>query len=148
MTTETATSLRLSRTIAASPEEVFRAWTDPAEMKEWYCPEGGTVDAAEVDLAVGGRFKVAMRMPDGIHVAYGVYREIEPPRKLVFTWQWEGGGDELREGETLVTIELEERGDSTELVLTHERFATAESRDGHEQGWASALNKLEARFAA
>jgi uncharacterized protein YndB with AHSA1/START domain len=146
MTTETATSLRLSRTIAASPEEVFRAWTDPAEMKQWYCPEGGTVDAAEVDLAVGGRFRVAMRMPDGVHVAYGVYREIEPPRKLVFTWQWES--DESREGETLVTLEFKECDGSTELVLTHERFATAESRDGHEQGWASALNKLEARFGA
>jgi uncharacterized protein YndB with AHSA1/START domain len=146
MTTETAASLRLSRTIAASPEEVFRAWTDPAEMKEWYCPEGGTVDAAEVDLAVGGRFRVAMRMPDGVHVAYGVYREIEPPRKLVFTWQWES--DESRGGETLVTLEFKERDGSTELVLTHERFATAESRDGHEQGWASALNKLEARFGA
>jgi len=147
MTTETAASLRLSRTIAASPEEVFRAWTDPAEMKQWYCPEGGTVDVAEVDLAVGGRYKVAMRMPDGIHVAYGVYREIDPPRKLAFTWQWESG-DGPKEGETLVTIELEERDGSTELVLTHERFATAEARDGHEQGWASALNKLEARFGA
>lgn len=147
MTTETATSLRLSRTIAASPEEVFRAWTDPAEMKEWYCPEGGTVDAAEVDLAIGGRFKVAMRMPDGIHVAYGVYREIDPPRKLAFTWQWESD-DESREAETLVTLEFKERDGSTELVLTHERFATAESRDGHEQGWASALNRLEARFGA
>ena len=86
-----------------------------------------------------------MRMPDGLHVTSGIYREIDPPRKLVFTWQWEGG-EGPKEGETLVTIELEERGDSTELVLIHERFATAESRDGHEQGWASALNRLEARF--
>jgi uncharacterized protein YndB with AHSA1/START domain len=145
MTTETTTSLRLSRTIAASPEEVFRAWTDPAEMKEWYCPEGGTVDLAEVDLTVGGRFKVAMRMPDGVHVAYGIYREIDPPRKLVFTWQWESG-DGPKEGETVVTLEFKEHDGATELVLTHEQFATAESRDGHEQGWASALNKLEARF--
>lgn len=147
MTTETATSLRLARTIAASREEVFRAWTDPAEMKQWYCPEGGTVDAAEVDLTVGGRFKVAMRTPNGVHVAGGVYREIDPPRKLVFTWQWEGGEGTM-EGETQVTLEFKERDGATELLLTHEGFATAEARDGHEGGWSSALNNLEAHFGA
>jgi uncharacterized protein YndB with AHSA1/START domain len=111
-------------------------------MKEWYCPEGGTVDEAEVDLAVGGRYRVAMRTPSGLHVAHGVYREIEPPHRLVFTWQWEAG-EGPKEGETLVTVEIHDRDGSTELVLTHERFADAEARDGHEQGWASALNRLE-----
>ena len=146
MTTETATSLRISRLIQADPETVFRAWTEPSEMKEWYCPEGGTVDEAEVDLAVGGRYRVAMRMPSGLHVAHGVYREIEPPRRLVFTWQWEAG-EGPKEGETLVTVEIHDRDGSTELVLTHERFADAEARDGHEQGWASALNRLEAHVS-
>lgn len=142
MTTETRASLRLSRVIPAEPEAVFRAWTDPDEMKEWYCPEGGTVDEVAVDLTVGGRFKVAMRMPDAVHVAHGIYREIEPPRRLAFTWQWEGMEDE----ETLVTIELHGQGDATEVVLTHERFATEESRDKHEHGWSSILSRLEARF--
>lgn len=146
MTTDTATSLRLTRVIEADPETVFRAWTDPAEMEQWYCPEGGTVDEARVDLSVGGRYRVAMRMPDGVHVAYGVYREIEAPHRLVFTWQWEGG-EGAKEGATLVTVELRDRGGSTELVLTHERFADSDARDGHEKGWASALNRLEAHLA-
>ena len=144
MRTETDTTLRLTRVIPATPEEVFRAWTDADEMKEWYCPEGGTVAEAESDPTVGGRYKVAMKMPDGVHVAYGVYREIDPPRRIAFTWQWEGG-DGPKEGETLVTIELRPKGEATELVLTHEGFATADARDGHEQGWASALGKLAAR---
>ena len=143
MTTETATALRLVRTIRADRETVFRAWTDPEAMKEWYCPEGGTVDRAESDPVVGGRFTVAMAMPNGMHVVRGVYREVERPSRLVFTWRWEGGED-LKEGETLVTVELEKRGDTTELVLTHEGFPTAESRDGHREGWTSALNHLEA----
>lgn len=142
MTTETATALRLSRTIRADRESVFRAWTDAHAMKEWYCPEGGTVDQAESDPVVGGRFRVAMAMPSGLHVATGVFREVVPPSRLVFTWRWEGGED-LKEGETLVTVELEERGDETELVLTHEGFPTAESRDGHREGWTSALDHLE-----
>ena len=145
MPTDTATSLTLTRVIRADRETVFRAWTDPAEMKKWFCPEGGTVDQVESDLAVGGRFKVAMRLPHGVSVATGVYREIEPPSRLVFTWRWEGG-EGVKEGETLVTLELHERGDTTELVLTHEGFATGEARDGHEQGWTSALNHLEKVF--
>lgn len=145
MPTDTATSLTLTRMIRADREAVFRAWTNPAEMKKWFCPEGGTVDAAESDLEVGGRFKVAMRMPDGVHVATGMYREIEPPSRLAFTWRWEGG-EGLKEGETLVTLELHERGDATELVLTHEGFPTGDARDGHEQGWSSALNHLDEVF--
>ena len=145
MPTDTATSLTLTRVIRADREAVFRAWTDPAEMKKWFCPEGGTVDEAESDLAVGGRFKVAMRLPHGVSVATGVYREIEPPSRLAFTWRWEGG-EGVKEGETLVTLELHERGDATELVLTHEGFATGEARDGHEQGWSSALNHMEKVF--
>ena len=147
MPTDTATSLTLTRVIRAGREEVFRAWTDPAEMKKWFCPEGGTVDQAESDLVVGGRYKVAMRMPDGVHVATGVYREIVPPSRLAFTWRWEGGVG-MKEGETLVTLELQERGDATELVLSHEFFPTGEARDGHEQGWSSALNRLEGLFGA
>jgi uncharacterized protein YndB with AHSA1/START domain len=142
MTTETGASLKLSRVIPAPADEVFRAWTDPEEMKEWFCPEGGTVDEVEVDLTVGGRFKVAMRMPNGVHVAEGVYREIERPRRVVMTWGWEGQDDE-----TLLTLVFESRGDGTEVVLTHERFATEESRDSHEHGWSSMLEKLERRHS-
>lgn len=145
MTTETSTSLELKRVIKADPESVFRAWTDPAEMKEWYSPEGATVDQVESDPTVGGRYRVVMNTPSGLHVAHGIYREVDPPRRLVFSWAWEGGQD-LKEGETLVTVELFDRDGSTELVLTHERFATAESRDGHGQGWSSALNRLEAHL--
>lgn len=146
MTTDTALSLRLTRLIRADREAVFRAWTEPAVMREWFCPEGGTVEAAESDLKVGGRYRITMRMPDRISVATGVYREIDPPRRLVFTWRWEEG-EGPKEGETLVTVELAERGEDTLLELIHEGFATADARDGHEQGWSSALNRLERTFA-
>jgi len=87
-----------------------------------------------------------MRMPDRISVATGVYREIDPPSRLVFTWRWEEG-EGPKEGETVVTVELAERGEDTLLELIHEGFATADARDGHDQGWSSALNRLEASLA-
>ena len=145
MTTDTALSLRLTRTIRADREAVFRAWTDPAAIREWFCPEGGTVEAAESDLEVGGRYRIAMRMPHGLSVATGVYREIDSPSRLVFTWRWEEG-EGPKEGETVVTVQLTERGEATRLELIHDGFATADGRTGHERGWSSALNRLESRF--
>lgn len=145
MTTETALSLRLTRLIRAHREAVFRAWTEPAAMREWFCPEGGTVEEAESELRVGGRYRIAMRMPHGLSVATGVYREIDPPARLVFTWRWEGG-EGPKEGETLVTVELTDSGEATRLELTHEGFATPDARTGHEQGWSSAFDRLEARL--
>jgi uncharacterized protein YndB with AHSA1/START domain len=147
MTTDTELSLRLTRLIRADREAVFRAWTEPEAMREWFCPEGGTVESAESDLRLGGRYRITMRMPDRVSVATGVYREIEPPSRLVFTWSWEEG-EGPKGGETVVTVELAERGKATELQLIHEGFATADARDGHEQGWSSALSRLEASLAS
>lgn len=148
MSPETATSLRLTRTIAADPEAVFRAWTDPERMKRWMCPEGLVVEDVESDLVVGGGYRIVMRTPeDAHHTARGKYREIQRPRRLVFTWGWEEDGASVEPGGSLVTVELEDRGGSTALVLLHERLPDAESRDGHEEGWASALNNLERLFA-
>ncbi len=145
MSTKTATSLRLSRVIKADPERVFRAWTEPKELKRWSCPEGDyTVADVKADLTVGGRYRIQMKTPEGdLVAAHGVYKEIERPRKLVYTWDWEGESI----GETLVTVEFNDLGGSTEVVLTHERFPNVEAKTGHEEGWTGCLNKLERLFA-
>lgn len=145
MSTKTGTSLRLSRVIKADAERVFWAWTEPEELKRWSCPEGGyTVADVKVDLSVGGRYRIQMKTPEGNTVAaHGIYKEIERPRKLVYTWDWEGESM----GETLVTVEFNDLGGSTEVMLTHERFPSAEAKTGHEEGWTGCLNKLERMFA-
>lgn len=145
MSTKTGTSLRLSRVIKADPERVFRAWTDPTDLKRWSCPEGDySVADVKVDLAVGGKYRIQMKTPDGNSVAaHGVYKEIERPRKLVYTWDWEHESI----GETRVTVEFNDLGGSTEVVLTHERFPNAEAKTGHEEGWTGCLNRLERVFA-
>jgi uncharacterized protein YndB with AHSA1/START domain len=97
------------------------------------------VPSAEVDLRVGGKYRIEMEAPDGAkHAAHGTYRVIEPPSKLVYSWGWESGP----ETDTLVTVEFNERGAATEVVLKHERLTTAESRDRHTQGWNGCLDKL------
>jgi len=146
MTTKTETSLRISRTIKASPETVFRAWTEPDQLKRWSCPEGITLGDVQLDLTVGGRYRLRMDGPDGkVYTAVGAYREIDPPRRLVYTWQWEEKENDV--GETLVTVEFHARGDATEVVLKHELFPAAEAKDHHLQGWTSIFDKLEKLYA-
>ncbi len=147
MSTQTSTSLRISRVVDADPGTVFRAWTDPKHLMRWACPEGATVGEAQVDLRVGGRYRLRIEGAEGeVHTATGVYREIDPPRRLSYTWDWEEA--EHRMGvETLVTVELSDLGDSTEIVLTHEGFPAPEAREGHDQGWTSCVVQLE-RFLA
>ena len=133
-------TLRLRRTFAARPERVFRAWTTPAEMKQWKAPGNMTTPVAEVDLRPGGKYRIHMRAPDGAeHHLIGVYRVVEPPRKLVYTWRWEHEPDAP---ETLVTVEFLDRGGATDLVLTHELFPNEESRNKHESGWTGCFEKL------
>lgn len=145
MTTETDTTLRMTRMINASPGDVFRAWTEPAEMRKWAAPEGVVVHKTEIDLTVGGKYLLTMRAPDGAEYnAYGVYREINPPAKLVYTWRWKEEAHDC--GETLVTVEFNDMGGSTELVLTHDLFPALEAKTGHEQGWTSCLSNFAALF--
>ena len=146
MSTKTGTSLQISRVIKAAPERVFRAWTDPADMRRWACPEGATVVHVEADLVVGGRYTIHMRTEDeSEHKAIGVYQEIDPPRRLVYTWDWDE--EEMRMGDTRVTVEFNDLNGSTEVVLTHDRFPSAEAKDNHEIGWTSCMNRLADMFA-
>ncbi len=136
-----ATTLRVERTFAAPREKVFRAWTDPEELKKWFGPVGYSTLIAEVDLRVGGQYRLGMRkLPNGeIFYLVGMYREVRPPEKLVYTWFWES---QPEQGETLVTVEFLARGNSTEVMVTHELFSTDKARDDHDKGWNSCLDRL------
>lgn len=141
----TEITLNLRRIFKAPREKVFRAWTDPEELKKWWGPEGYATASAEVDLRVGGKYRLGMRkLPDGeIFYLSGIYREVRPPERLVYTWRWEAEPDY---GETLVTVEFREVKGSTEVVLTHERFPTEKARDDHNRGWSGCLDRLAKLF--
>lgn len=148
-TAETERRLTITRTIQATRERVFQAWTDPEHLLNWWgADEGWTTPIAEVDLRVGGRYRLAMQDPEQEHpyVVGGVYREITPPERLAFTWTWEkrpGDDPDWTPAETLVTLEFIERNGTTELALTHERFPDTHMRDEHNSGWTGALDRLE-----
>jgi uncharacterized protein YndB with AHSA1/START domain len=137
--------LRIVRSFAAPREAVFRAWTDPKQLVKWWGPKGFTCPECEMDLREGGSWRTVMRSPEGIdHVVSGIYRKIEAPRLLSFTWAWSTGGS--RGHETVVTVELAARGKTTEMVFTQETFETIAARDQHSHGWNSTFECLDEFF--
>jgi uncharacterized protein YndB with AHSA1/START domain len=135
--------LVLERRIKASPEKIFAAWTDPAQLIRWFGPDGGGVETAETDLRVGGRYRIVFRTEDGEeHHFGGVYREVVADRRLVFTWAWRS----TPERESLVTVTVAPEGDGSRLTLLHEQFFDDAARDRHAYGWTGSLAKLERLF--
>ena len=146
MATQAATkpSLTIKRRLNAPPAKVFAAWTDPEKVKGWMGPGEMKAMHAECDLRVGGRYRWVMQAPSGEeHDVSGVYREVVPNQKLVFTWAWKTAP----ERESLVTVLLKPDGDGTLLTLTHEQFFDDDARDRHQGGWNGALDKM-AKFLA
>lgn len=141
-TIDTPTELRLERTFAAPPARVFDAWTNPEVLRRWWtaAPDGDT-PLAEVDLRVGGGYRLTMRGPQGEFTVFGRFEAIEPPDRLVYTWAWE----EMAPMDTLVTVEFRAEGDGTRVVLTHTGLPSEEQRAQHEHGWHAVLDSLERR---
>jgi uncharacterized protein YndB with AHSA1/START domain len=133
-------ALTLKRRLNAPPAKIYRAWTDAAKISRWFGPEDAEILRAETDVRVGGRFRIVFRGPDGEeHDVGGVYREVVPNQKLVFTWAWRS----TPERESLVTVALKRDGDGTLLTLLHEQFFDEAARDRHGRGWSETLDKLE-----
>jgi uncharacterized protein YndB with AHSA1/START domain len=145
MTTKTAekTSLEIFRFINAPPARVYKAWTDPAELQRWFGPEEVRTIKIAADVRVGGKYRWDLVKQDGEEWAcLGEYRELIPGRKIVFTWKWDD--DEAWENhDSVVTVELSDRDGGTEVKLTHEKLPSEESRDRHNEGWSSVLDRLE-----
>lgn len=137
-------TLEVRRTIRAPRQRVFDAWTKAEEIRKFHAPGPLHVSLAEIDLRVGGKYRIVMVEPDGkVHGVSGVYREVDPPRKVVYTWSHDG--DHIVK-DSLITLEFLERGDSTEVVLTH-AIADDKERASHTQGWTSILDKLQAEYS-
>jgi uncharacterized protein YndB with AHSA1/START domain len=142
-------TLIIKRMLNAPPELAFKAWTSPEHIQHWMRPEPGmVVPMVSMDMRVGGKFRIQMKNPDGeFFTGVGEFREVKAPERLVYTWDWEkdGSGTEFGEVEgktSLMTVEFLKRGEQTEFVLTHNRFASVESRDNHVRGWSAAVESL------
>lgn len=136
-------ALVIRRTYAVPPERLYAAWTDPAIAAQFLGPGDIRADVPEMDVRPGGTYRVVMHRPEGEdYIATGVYREVVPNRRLSMTWRWLED-DPADEHETLLTLDFAPLDGGTEFTLTHEYFASAESRENHNSGWVSIMDKLQ-----
>jgi uncharacterized protein YndB with AHSA1/START domain len=141
----TRPSLTLKRRINAAPEKVYAAWTDPEKLIGWFCRAEAIPGSfkADIDARAGGRFRVSFSTASEYCEVSGVYREVVPNARLVFTWAWHS----TPERQSQVTVALEPDGEGTLLTLHHAQLFDDAARDGHERGWISSLNELEQLMA-
>ena len=137
------TSLEIVRFINVPTDRVYDAWTDPAQLRQWFGPENVRTRNITADVRVGGNYRWDLTSAEGEEMsAFGEYKELVPGKKIVFTWQWDN--DEAWENRTsVVTIELDASRGGTELRLKHEQLPSEESRNRHNEGWNSLVDNLE-----
>jgi uncharacterized protein YndB with AHSA1/START domain len=140
-------TLVLTRIFNAPRALVFQAWTESERAAVWWGPQGFSILSCQMDVRRGGGWRVVMRSPQGtLHIKRGVYQEIVPSDRLVFTYAWEDA-DGLPGHETLVTLSFEDHGNATKLTLRQAVFESAAACDSHRDGWSSCLERFAAYLA-
>lgn len=145
MTTESPENLSLAirRLIKAPRNRVYAAWTDPAQVRRWFGPENVKTEEFVAEVRVGGRYRWDLTNPESEKMTCeGEYLELVPDQRIVFSWQWKEDED-WEKHVSVVTVELRDVDGGTEVRLKHEKLPTEASRDGHDRGWKSVLDKLE-----
>lgn len=139
-------TLHLERVLPASPEEVFDACIDPAKLAEWWGPAGFTSPSLELDARDGGRYRITMQPPGGeaFHLR-GEFREIDRPRRLVYTFVWEEPDPD--DQETVVTLSFLDHDEGARVVLDQGLFKTEARHALHEAGWVDCFERLETTLA-
>ncbi len=138
--------LVITRTFDAPRSLVFRAWTDSRHAARWWGPRDHPAIQMTMDVRPGGRWRGCLRHEDGTELWLGgVYREVAPPERLVFTFTWEEDGE--RGLETLVTVTFAEQKGKTLMTFRQGPFRSAEQRDGHRYGWSSTFDRLDEYLA-
>jgi uncharacterized protein YndB with AHSA1/START domain len=137
---ESSLVLVVRRRIAATPERLFDAWTRAAELPQWWGPANVKCIAAEIDLRVGGAYRIANKFPDGnVLWISGEFLRIERPHRLEYTWRV-GSADSTVE---CVNVQFVRSGGETEVIVTHAHIADQAARTRHAQGWEGCLAGLE-----
>ena len=135
-------ALHLEKVLPARPERVFAACVEPERLAEWWGPAGFTTPSLELDVRDGGRFRITMQPPDGeaFHLR-GEFAQIDPPRRLVYTFEWEEPDPD--DQETVVTLSFLEHREGTRLVVDQRPFATEGRLALHDSGWTESLERLQ-----
>jgi uncharacterized protein YndB with AHSA1/START domain len=134
--------LEIERVFPRPPAAVFAAFTDPAALARWWGPEGFATPSLRFQARVGEGYRIEMRPPEGdAFFLTGVFREVNPPARLVYTFEWEEPDED--DVQTVVELSFRDLGESTEVALRQGPFKTEARRALHRDGWTDSFDKLE-----
>lgn len=140
---DTRHGVTLTRRFPDDETTLFRAFTDPAALRQWWGPRGFVIDAITFPAQVGEAYRVELTAPDGSHWAHeGQFLEVDPPHRLVYTWRWTAGP--LARVESLVELTFTSESTGTLVTVCHSRFASDTESDAHATGWRDTLERVGA----
>lgn len=143
-TTHANLSVLVRRLVSGSPEQVFQAWTLPEQIKKWWGPSHVICSECEVDLQVGGHYKLGNLLPDGSTIwIVGEFLRIERPDLLVYSWQ--SGLDNKFDEPAVeqVTVRFLGREGKTEIIVEHRHIVDEQVKRNHTHGWTGCLDGIE-----
>lgn len=140
-------TIAVRRCFSVSRDRIVAAFQKREALEAWFAPDPGiAIRITEFSFRVGGRFRISYEMPDGMRRAvWGRYKRLNLPDDLAFTWQWEEP-DEHAGIETLVQVSFVERGEATDVILTHSRLDDVSLRERHRLGWEGTFANLDAHL--
>ena len=141
-----ALAVHLRHRFEAPRASVFRAWTDPEILRRWWCPAGWAPAGIEVDLRVGGAYRIGMQKPgSGPPVCvHGRFLEVDRPERLVYTWRWQNAFEDMPETRVTVLFTDAPEGGGTDVVLTHENLPEIPVCLKHWNAWKAAWPRIDA----
>lgn len=138
-------TIRIQRTLKAPPKKVFELWTEPEFVRQWFGGLDTEVRGILMDLRPGGRYSLKVETEAGASTISGEFLEVDPPKRLVYTWRVEGPQGDMPS--TTVEVTFEDKGGSTELSLSHGPFLQPESKAFHNDGWRACFAALDELIA-
>ncbi|MGE0422633.1 MAG: SRPBCC domain-containing protein [Reyranellaceae bacterium] len=137
--------LRIARRFKAPREMVFKAWTDRTMFAKWFGPDHFRTTHCALDVREGGAWSATLKGPERLHSVSGTFLKVKAPSSLEFTWAWHETGDSKtpRQHETIISVELVDRGEETDMVFIQGLFRDADGARSHNEGWDSGFDCLD-----
>ncbi len=135
-------TLEITRVFKAPRDRVFEAWSTPLLLSAWWGPKGFSLPEHDFNVVEGGTWRVVMGAPSGSrHIVSGVFKEISPTDRIVFTWGWTVDGE--RSHESTVTVTFEDVSAGTKVHLHQAMLTSKADRDSHGEGWNGTFDNLQ-----
>jgi len=136
-----ALMVQIAKSFPVTAEQLYTAWTNPEQLKQWWKPMGNSLKEVINDVKEGGTVRYIFN--DNKLVISGQYLEVKPNERLVYTWNWELPADAVRNADYKLTINFVPKDNGSEINVLQENFENEESMLPHQEGWEKGLDNLE-----